>query len=73
MYIKNISWVYWHWPCIIAERRRDLDVTECYVPFLLRDAEGGIHTLTGETYLHGYMNGEMEDENGGKFWEVSII
>lgn len=43
------------------------------VPFLLRGVEDGNHTLIGETYLHGYMNSEMEDENKAELSEVSII
>ncbi|KAF2138825.1 uncharacterized protein K452DRAFT_300889 [Aplosporella prunicola CBS 121167] len=44
------------------------------VPFILRGCPGKKdHRLVGETYIHGYMNGEMLDAVSGKIVPVGLI
>lgn len=43
------------------------------VPFVLRDAGGGKFELMGETYVHGFMHGEMGQKVGNSFSEIVLV
>lgn len=43
------------------------------VPFILRAREGHSFSLVGETYLHGFMDGEMKQRVGSNVTEIRIL
>jgi hypothetical protein len=42
------------------------------VPFILRKAQAGRYTVVGEAYIHGFMHGEILEEDPPEFQEIIL-